>query len=196
MAARALLGFSGKCRSGKNTAAEAAGEWFRARGWTVHFVAFADPLRAVLETLTGVPASETHSAENKARLLPPAWGGLTVGRALQTLATDAIRHHFHPDAWIIAGLHSFDSAPASDTKTVWIFTDVRFPNEAGAIRDRGGLLIRIERLVRNVSAETRDLNHISEIALDGFPHFAARIDNDQDLATLSSRISESLDRLM
>jgi len=45
----------------------------------------------------------------------------------------------------------------------WIITDCRFPNEAEAIKKRGGILVRIQR------DGIKPINpHISETALDGF----------------------------
>ena len=47
--------------------------------------------------------------------------------------------------------------------TVYICTDVRFPNEAQGIRDRGGILVRIKR---DRGPGISNAEHISETALD------------------------------
>ena len=60
----------------------------------------------------------------------------------------------------------------------WIITDVRFPNEAQAIKDRGGILIRINR---DNGTRAIDVNaHLSETALDDYDGFDYVIDNDSD----------------
>lgn len=64
----------------------------------------------------------------------------------------------------------------------WIITDVRFPNEAEAIKDRGGFIIRIDRPgVEPVNA------HPSETALDNWD-FDYRIANASDLVALKQTV--------
>lgn len=62
----------------------------------------------------------------------------------------------------------------------WLITDVRFPNEAQAIKDRGGIVIRVDRDV-----ELRD--HESETALDNYD-FKYRIDNNGTIEELVNKI--------
>jgi hypothetical protein len=45
----------------------------------------------------------------------------------------------------------------------WIITDVRFPNELQAIKDKGGIVIRVEKITNNLKVSN---NHESETALD------------------------------
>ena len=147
--------------SGKSHAAHAVQTELSLAGWKTNPMSFATPLRAVLEILTGVPAEMTRAPADKARPLPGDWG-MTVGQALQRLGTDAIRSHFHNDAWVRAALIKYDCRAAFDeaeealvqlayrqgrkiTPVVWIFDDVRFPNEADAIFARGGFVFRIDR---------------------------------------------------
>ncbi len=68
--------------------------------------------------------------------------------------------------------------PAGDVA----FSDCRFPNEAAAIRDRGGEMWRIDR------PGTAPVNaHPSETALDGF-NFDRHIDNGGTLAALRAKV--------
>lgn len=60
----------------------------------------------------------------------------------------------------------------------WVITDVRFRNEATAIKDRKGYLIRVERDLPN-----QDL-HSSETALDDYTGWDFTIHNDLDLEHL------------
>lgn len=56
----------------------------------------------------------------------------------------------------------------------WVITDVRFPNEVNAIKERGGKIIRLTRNIHND-------DHLSETALDDYK-FDYTIDNkDQSL---------------
>ena len=56
-----------------------------------------------------------------------------------------------------------DHAPGGFEYPNWVITDVRFPNEAKAIKDRNGLLVRLES---NRCDETA--LHLSETALDNY----------------------------
>jgi hypothetical protein len=62
----------------------------------------------------------------------------------------------------------------------WIITDVRFPNEAQAIVDRGGIMIRINRTDKSrINAD-----HPSETALDNWDGFNYIIDNNGTIEDL------------
>lgn len=68
----------------------------------------------------------------------------------------------------------------------WLVTDVRFPNEAQAIKERGGLLVRINR------GTPADNQHISETALDDYEGFDIVIDNNGTLDELKEKVKEIL----
>ena len=60
----------------------------------------------------------------------------------------------------------------------WVVSDCRFENEAQAIKDRGGVIIRIDRPgVKPIN------NHPSETAIDHWP-FDYKIANVSDLVSL------------
>lgn len=67
----------------------------------------------------------------------------------------------------------------------WIITDTRFPNEANAIRERGGLVIRVNR------PGTQTGDHPSETALDMYT-FDEVIMNDGNLEQLEEEVSQIL----
>lgn len=81
---------------------------------------------------------------------------------LQLLGTECGRNIIHPNIWVNATFADYqpNGAPynslgdvfddlklcPSETKMPnWVISDVRFPNEAKAIKDRNGILIRVER---------------------------------------------------
>lgn len=80
----------------------------------------------------------------------------TVREVLQLVGTEAIRNVIHENAWINALMSEYDNAPKKldrsnfASKRVplydWIITDVRYPNEAKAIKDRDGFIIRVEKI--------------------------------------------------
>jgi len=64
----------------------------------------------------------------------------------------------------------------------WIITDVRFPNEAQAIKDKKGIIIRIDRpFVKAIN------NHPSETGLDDW-NFDYKVANVSDILSLSFTI--------
>lgn len=158
-----VVGLIGKKRSGKDTFAQG----LIARGATRF--AFADPLKeAALElnpligpvALPGelAPIRDVRLADAVDRL---GWEGAKeipeVRRTLQQfgIGIRAIDEAF----WVRVTL---TRAVVHDGPAV--ITDVRFPNEAKAIADVGGILVRIDR-PGLASTDT----HISETALDGYP---------------------------
>lgn len=81
----------------------------------------------------------------------------TYRELLQRVGTEAMRNQIHENVWVNALFSDYRSEDSFDTKTNetkvrivpvfpnWIITDTRFPNEAKAIKDRDGILIRVNR---------------------------------------------------
>ncbi len=71
----------------------------------------------------------------------------------QVLGTDALRNGLHENTWVNALMAEYKSGPfcpdapaEDDTKLPdWIITDTRFPNEAQAIKNAGGIVNRVDR---------------------------------------------------
>jgi len=74
----------------------------------------------------------------------------------------------------------------------WIITDVRFPNEAEAIKKRDGILIRIDRNYVSTERLNRiQQRHSSETALDDYDGFDNTIFNNgtlEDLYNIAKQI--------
>ena len=71
----------------------------------------------------------------------------------------------------------------------WIVTDVRFPNEAKAIKKRKGLLVRVEGDPAKIRENsTRNLSHPSETSLDSWKPWDYMIDNSGTLAQLKEQV--------
>ena len=61
--------------------------------------------------------------------------------ALQLMGTEAGRDVFHPDLWVHTVLRRCENAPYHN----YVIADVRFPNEIKAIRESGGIIVRVKR---------------------------------------------------
>lgn len=145
-----ILGITGKAGHGKNTVANMIREICPEMDWQI--VAYADKLKQVYTILTGEEVQDDADWKNG---LAPNWG-MTRRQMLQRIGTDVMRNEFHQDVWVralFAGINSDRN---------YIVTDVRFPNEASAIRAGGGKVIRVVRH----GYENGTPDHVSETALD------------------------------
>ena len=85
---------------------------------------------------------------------------MTVRKLIQLLGTECGRNIIHPNIWVNAlfadynvdsyvtkqDIKDFDLEEEKyNLRSSWIITDVRFENEAQAIKDRGGIVIRVNR---------------------------------------------------
>lgn len=107
----------------------------------------------------------------------------TYRDALQLIGTDIFRNHFHINTWVNATMVDY-----SEDKN-WIITDVRFPNELVAIRQRKGLIIRItcDREADNLL----NTDHASETALDGYK-IDYTVENNGTIEELLAKLEEIL----
>ena len=99
--------------------------------------------------------AKTLSADNRiiSRILTPRL-------LLQIIGTDCIRDKVHPNAWVNALFADYkyeihrSEVPTRAAGFIdqhvypnWIITDMRFPNELEAVKSRGGITIRVNRIV-------------------------------------------------
>lgn len=134
-----IIGFTGKKRSGKDTAASV----FIAEGFRQ--VSFADPMKLMMKTLLqyrGMPENliDRHLHDDLKESYTGYLSGNTPRHALQTLGTEWGRNLLHPDFWI----ETFRDHVKDSGENI-VIADVRFDNEAAAIIDMGGEVIEINR---------------------------------------------------
>ncbi|MGI9161018.1 MAG: hypothetical protein ACR2K1_14825, partial [Saprospiraceae bacterium] len=117
-------------------------------------VAFADKLKQVYTILTGDRVQDSPDWKNG---LAPGLD-MTRREALQKIGTECLRDNLHNDVWVRALFA--DLEPGRN----YIISDVRFPNEAKAILDAGGKVVRVVRHGFNNGIP----QHESETALDSW----------------------------
>jgi hypothetical protein len=105
---------------------------------------------------------------------------LTPRTLLQLLGTECGRQIIHPNIWVNALFADYDTSSNYDFN--WIITDVRFPNEVQAIKDKGGIVIKINR-----DSDVVD-NHSSETALDNYDGFDFVVDNNGSIDDLTNNL--------
>lgn len=185
-----FIGLSGYARAGKDSVASALVQHL---GFIQ--VSFADKLKSALKRLD--PIIGYVEDEHGLLYLSAAWDySLSdaqnwemlksygeVRRLLQYMGTEVGRRLFGENFWVD---QAFASIPANASGVV--FSDCRFPQEAQAVVDRGGMVWRIER-----PGYGPVNNHASETSLDDWP-FDNVLHNDGNLLDLQETAMSLLDR--
>ena len=119
-------------------------------------LSFASPIKRMLKQI--LPPGDW-LGERKEDQLPGFPGGITARVCLQSLGTEWGRN-LDSDIWVKAAMREAEYFLGWPDSKV-IFDDVRFANEAVAIRNAGGKVYRVGRKDFEVSND----NHISELGL-------------------------------
>lgn len=167
-----LIGLSGKKGVGKNEVAN-----------LINFYSpkplaerrFAETIKKMVAVLLDCPVTRLESQEFKEDAVD--WLNTTPRFLLQSIGTEWGRKLIRDDIWVRALLSQY--RPHEDH---WIVTDVRFPNEVWGIKERGGVVIRIER-----ETGSND-GHPSETSLDNYTGWDYVIDNNSSLGALQARV--------
>jgi hypothetical protein len=169
------IGLSGYARSGKDTVAGILID----EGWKRF--AFADKLKLavlrldpIIENVNGrytVSTAIKDFGPEKTKELFPEYR-----RLLQVMGTEVGRDMFGDNFWVDQALREVQDDDLA------VFTDCRFPNEAQAIKDRGGVVWRVER------PGFGPINgHASETSLDDWD-FDGIIQNNGTLDDLTYKV--------
>lgn len=180
-----LVGVSGYAQCGKDTIASLLVEehGFLRAGFADALREFAYAANPIVKAIAGSLGGRTSLAYLRyadlvdkvgyegAKQLPE------VREFLQRVGTEAGRRVLGEDIWVETAMNRLE--PDKN----YVFTDVRFPNEAGAVRDRGGVVWRVTR------PGFGPVNgHPSETALDDY-NFDRHIENDGTLDDLRRAVS-------
>jgi len=199
-----IIGFNGYAKAGKSECAKILIESFPERNFKI--VGFSTALKQVAEILTGIPAADFEKQEVKKntffnittgqvrirKTLPkgavifeepaasyPENSWLSMRCFLQDIGTNGLRARY-PNAWVIPLMREYDRLYMFDDTPNWIIPDLRFLNEANPVRDRKGVIVRVNRLFCKAVN-----NHPSEVELDGYDHDKV-IDNNGTLEDLKN----------
>lgn len=155
--------------------------------WEKH--SFADSLKLSLGIILNVSRHKFEDEEFKGSyskvLKPDGKTFYTYRELLQIMGTEVCRT-ISSDIWIRSlmdryeqeyqDMYSFYSN--SIDLPCWIVPDVRFPDEADAIVEKNGFIIRVNR--PTVEGDV----HISETAMDDYNNYRFTIENDKDIDSL------------
>jgi hypothetical protein len=160
--ASSIIGLTGYARSGKDSAAAVLVKEY---GYTR--VAFADGVRSMALAIDPLLFGNVRlssvvrtSGWDEAKAVPE------VRRLLQAIGTEGVRNHIGDDSWVRVGKRKVDAVDGPV-----VITDVRFPNEAAAVREWGGFLLRMSRLNSDGSEYNNGLgrDHPSEATIADLP---------------------------
>lgn len=171
-----IIAFCGKAASGKSTAALLATDLLP----DAKIVSFARPLKDAAHLIwgwAGIQNAEYYEKLPSHKNVRNRTIGLTPRQLWIALGTDFARKCIHADTWCNALFHHY-----SDGRGALVIPDCRFKNEAEGVKQRGGMLIWIERNVPKVS----DVCEITPVMCD------AVIDNNHTLVELRDNLERIL----
>lgn len=183
-----LIGlYSSAPASGKTTLADAL--------WKLGYQTskFAGPLKrmtaALLREIDYSPERIRAAIEGSEKNTPiPDLGNRTPRDLMQTLGTEWGRDCVAPDLWVHLTLRHAASLRASGVGVVC--DDMRFPNEAAALRAAGGILVRIDR-----PGTVCPNGHVSEGGLDSYTFDLVLTNDAPDAATFAAQAAALVDSL-
>lgn len=144
-----VIGIIGYLKSGKDTVADFVTSK-TLDSYNFRKYSFAGPLKEATKVLFGWDDDMVHD-QSKKEIVDPAWG-ISPRQALQVLGTDIMREWFPnkfplfrttvgSNFWVM----KFKKLVGENPDTNYIIPDVRFPNECQAIKDLGGIIVRVHR---------------------------------------------------
>lgn len=178
-----IIGLSGKAKSGKNSTVHltrAKLDDYRDPPVLVRSVSFADPLKEMARQMAPEVGLTVEDIDNKTPL----------GRKfLQDLGMDKRKED--PLYWVKRAAEKIDEIARDPRVKVIYVPDVRFLNEAVFIKSRGWELWRISR---PVVAHLQVDQHVSEVELDDYDRFDARL-TANTMTELFEAVTAQLQRL-
>ena len=156
-----IIAFAGRKQSGKTTSCEFVKNLFDEHTplGCSQIYNFADPLKQLCINILGLTEEQCYGTdENKNEIVDCYWPGIdarmTAREVLQYVGTDVFRRMQH-DVWAAATIRLIQK----HGRGLSLIADCRFPNEVEAVKNAGGLVVKLNR---NLYSST----HASETALD------------------------------
>jgi hypothetical protein len=157
-----LIGITGKAGTGKDTLAD-----YLVEKHGFHRYGFADPIKELLNEFFGWKPHQWLDRDWKEspQIIDGSIPGLSWSprQLAQWLGTEVGRNTFGQDCWIKRFERYYECLDSFDPgATRFVISDVRFNNEAVAIRRMGGTIIHLTRTGLNEVS-----SHISEAGIEG-----------------------------
>jgi len=127
-----IIAIAGRAGSGKTTCAK----WLVERHGAVEF-SFAEPLKRLAQDVFGFSDAQVFGTQAEKEAVDPRWG-ISPREALIRLG-HAARERLGRDVWLNACLAKIRDSGAK----IAVISDVRYPNEATAMKNGGALVVRL-----------------------------------------------------
>lgn len=200
-----IIGFSGKIKSGKDTAATYLVDLFYNNNINSYTISFGDALKEYVAALYNLDIKLLYSQEGKNTIIPgyikyklqsgdnfnfeiiPDNKSKLLANTYQVTIRDALIYHgnklrkVNPDIWINYVKNRINFSNLTEDAVI-IIPDIRYKNEAKFVKDNNGILIRLNR------DASPKINNPSEKELDHYKHFDYIIDNNYTLDDLYAEI--------
>lgn len=177
-----IVGFGYQARVGKDTSAQ----FLERHGFSIR--GFADALKGACHTIFGLNDEQLHGDLKEVE--DPFWG-TTPRDILQRVGTEAMRRHFDEAVWVKSLERYIQRRIKSNDR--WAIPDVRFPNEAAAIKRMGGFVVRVDRDRSLRTPRIATQGHASETSLEGYDRWDYVINNNGGFQYLHCQLEAMLE---
>lgn len=177
-----LIAFGHRRMRGKNTAAEWMKYFLQIQCLPVRLDAFAAPLKEICKVVFGFNEEQVNG---DLKGTPDAFWGFTPRWALQQVGTELFRTHIDPDVWVKSLARRYQA----ESNVSLLVTDLRFKNEAVAIHNLGGLVVKCER---NLPFDPVMDTHRSEVDLEDYKDWDYVLDNNGTMEHLKTQLQDLL----
>ena len=140
-----ILSFSGRKQSGKSTSADYIISLINEHKFNMSYkiYSFADPLKQdICMNILGLTYDQCYGSDDDKNTMTDLWwdgAQLTAREAMEIIGTKIFRA-LKTNVWVDATINKIKK----ENVDLAIISDCRFPNEVGAVKNSGGLNIRLE----------------------------------------------------
>lgn len=166
-----VVGLGVTAQVGKDTAAE----YIEANYPGAKRVAFADKLKKIAMDLFGLSWEQCYGPVEIKEAVDPRYG-LTPREILQGIGEKM--REIYEDIWVDTVFYTTLPELQGQGYDKFVISDVRYPNEADTIHDRGGVVVKIEREEGGVSVGA---DHSSETAMKDYKLYHKIMENNGTL---------------
>ena len=175
-----IIGLGYRARSGKS---EVGSYLWKHFGFTR--VAFADKLKHACMEIFGLTREQVYGDQKEVADL--FWKD-TPRNILQKVGTECLRRGYQDDVWIRALERSLQQSGDPNVAV----EDIRFPNEAEAVKRWGGSVVKV---VRPNAPGIATAQHASETSMADWGGWDYELDNSSDLPQLYANIEVMMKQL-
>lgn len=175
-----IIGLGFQARSGKDTVAD-----YLVENHSFTKIAFADALKDGAAAIFGLTQEQLYGDLKETE--DEFWED-TPRNILQKMGTECMRRGYRDDLWV----KCVERVVRGPGQLNYVISDVRFPNEAEAIKKWGGHLARVDRPMNDDFAKVATKLHASEVSMLEYNQWDHTLENKGTLLELKASAAEML----